>query len=73
MKALVALYTAGGPEQLGDRRAGNGAEPTILTPQALEAMNERIKTAPNDGGRWTGPKVARLCSPIDLTRLGRTT
>lgn len=59
VKALVARYNAGGPSLLGDRRAGNGTEPTILTSQALSALKQRIKTPPDDGGLWTGPKVAR--------------
>jgi hypothetical protein len=36
-----------------------GAEARILTPEALAALKERIKTPPDDGGLWTGPKVAR--------------
>ena len=49
-KALVKRYNEGGPELLGDRRAANGAEPRILTPEALAALKERIKTPPDDGG-----------------------
>jgi len=36
-----------------------GTKPTILTPDALAALQERIKTPPDDGGLWTGPKIAR--------------
>jgi transposase len=56
---LVRRYNAGGPERLGDQRIHNGSEPRILTPAALEALRERIKSAPDDGGLWSGPKVAR--------------
>jgi transposase len=56
---LVRRYNAGGPRCLGDQRANNGTEPTIVTPQAVAALKERIKTPPDDGGLWTGPKVAR--------------
>ena len=56
---LIKRYNAGGPEALGDRRAGNGAAPRILTPAALAALKERIKTPPDDGGLWSGPKAAR--------------
>jgi transposase len=59
VKALVKRYNEGGPERLGDQRAGNGTEPTILTPDALAALKQRIKTLPEDGGLWTGPKIAR--------------
>ena len=56
---LIKRYNAGGPDLLGDQRANNGTEPTILTPEALAGLRERIKTPPDDGGLWTAPKVAR--------------
>lgn len=56
---LVRRYNEGGPDCLGDRRANNGTAPTIITPEALAALKERIKTPADDGGLWTGPKVAR--------------
>jgi len=59
VKALVKRYNEGGPQRLGDQRAHNGSEPTILTPEALAALKQRIKTSPDDGGLWTGPKIAR--------------
>jgi hypothetical protein len=30
-----------------------------VTPEAVAALKERIKAPPDDGGLWTGPKVAR--------------
>jgi hypothetical protein len=39
--------------------AGPFSKPTILTPDALTALKERIKMPPDDGGLWTGPKIAR--------------
>lgn len=60
VKALVKRYNEGGPDRLGDQRAQNGAQPTLLTPEALAALKERIKTPPDDGGLWSGPKVARF-------------
>ena len=59
VRALSKRYTEGGPEALGDQRVDNGTKPTILTPDALAALKERIKTPPDDGGLWTGPKIAR--------------
>ena len=59
IRRLVQRYNEGGPETLGDRRAGNGASPKILTPAALAALKERVKTSPDDGGLWSGPKIAR--------------
>lgn len=59
IRVLINRYNDGGPEALGDRRAGNGAAPRILTPAALAALKERVKTPPDDGGLWSGPKIAR--------------
>lgn len=60
VRLLINRYNAHGPEALGDQRARNGAAPTILTPEALAALRERIKSPPDDGGQWSGPKVARF-------------
>ena len=59
VRALIKRYNEGGPEALGDQRIHNGTEPTILTPAALAALKQRIKTPPDDGGLWTVPKIAR--------------
>jgi transposase len=59
VRLLIKCYNEHGPDSLGDRREGNGTAPTILTPEALGALKERLKTPPDDGGLWTGPKVAR--------------
>jgi transposase len=59
VRLLVKRYNEQGPDSLGDRRQDNGAAPAILTPEALSSLKERLKTPPDDGGLWTGPKVAR--------------
>ena len=59
VRILIHRYNDGGPDRLGDQRASNGAEPTILTPEALTGLQKRLKTPPDDGGQWTGPKIAR--------------
>lgn len=59
VRRLVKRYNEQGPDSLGDRRQGNGAAPAILTPEALSSLKERLKAPPDDGGLWTGPKVAR--------------
>ena len=58
VRELISRYNECGPEALGDQRVHNGAKPTILTPAALAGLKARIKTPPNDGGLWTGPKIA---------------
>lgn len=59
VRELMKRYNEGGPETLGDQRVHNGTKPTILTPAALAGLKERIETPPDDGGLWTGPKIAR--------------
>src|SRR6516164_9770090 len=43
VRALIKRYNEGGAEMLGDQRIHNGTKPTILTPDALTALRERIK------------------------------
>ena len=62
MSVVLDLFTVlavGLAVSLGDQRVNNGGEATILTPEALAALKHRLKTPPDDGGLWTGPKVAR--------------
>jgi len=56
---LIKRYNERGPAALADLRGGNGAAPRILTPEALAALKERIVSSPDDGGVWSGPKIAR--------------
>ena len=59
VQRLIKRYNEYGADSLGDRRLGNGPAPALLTPGALSSLKERLKTPPDDGGVWTGPKVAR--------------
>lgn len=67
VEELVVRYNRFGPSSLGDRRRGNGARPTILTPEILAMLRERVKSPPDGGGVWTAKKVAAVIA----TRLGR--
>jgi len=58
VEQLAARYNAHGPDALGDQRRRNGRAASVLTPALLEALAGRLRTPPEDGGRWTGPKVA---------------
>jgi transposase len=58
VEQLAARYNAHGPDALGDRRRHNGRAASVLTEAVLAALSERLKAPPEDGGRWTGPKVA---------------
>lgn len=59
VRILIDRYNEGGPDRLGDQRANNGTELTILTSETLAALKDRLKSAPDDGGQWTGRKIAR--------------
>jgi transposase len=58
VEELAARYTARGPDALGDRRRRNGRAASVLTAAVLAALAERLRAPPEDGGRWTGAKVA---------------
>ena len=55
---LAARCDASGPAALGDRRRRNGRAASLLTPEVLSALAGRLKEPPEDGGLWSGPKVA---------------
>lgn len=55
---LARRYEAEGAAALGDRRRRNAGARPLLSAADLEALAERLKTPPDDGGIWTGPKVA---------------
>src|ERR671913_500067 len=58
VEELAARYNASGPAALGDQRRRNGRTASLLTPEVLAALAERLKAPPEDGGLWSGPKVA---------------
>ena len=58
VEELAARYNAFGPDALGDQRRRNGRSPSLLTEGVLSALAERVRTPPEDGGLWSGRKVA---------------
>ena len=58
VEALAARYNAFGPDALGDRRRRNGRTASLLTPALLAALAKRARRPPDDGGAWSGRKVA---------------
>jgi transposase len=58
VEALAARYNVRGPDALGDQRRRNGRAASVLTPALLAALAERLGSPPEDGGLWSGPKVA---------------
>src|SRR3712207_7211071 len=58
VQELAARYNAFGPNALGDQRRRNGRCASLLTATALSALAKRVRTPPEDGGVWSGPKAA---------------
>src|ERR687893_595080 len=55
---LAARYDALGPAALGDQRRRNGRAASLLAEAGLTAPAVRVREPPDDGGLWSGPKVA---------------
>src|SRR5918998_5469402 len=67
---LAARYRASGPAALGDRRRRNGKAASLLTPDLLAALAERVTAPPEDGGVWSGPKAAGwMARRLDLAKV----
>jgi transposase len=58
-RILVGRYNAGGKEKLIDQRKHNKGRPLLLNERQQKKLKMAITTGkPEDGGLWTGPKVA---------------
>src|SRR6478672_2703023 len=51
---LARRSEAEGADALGDRRRRNRGAKPLLSAEDLEALRERLKTPPDDGGVWSG-------------------
>jgi transposase len=58
VRDVLRRWNADGPAGLTDRRVGNGSAPR-LGARRRAALDAALRKRPPDGGRWTGPKVAR--------------
>lgn len=60
VREITRRYNRGGPEGLGDRRHRNpgGAERALLKAGQREELREVLEEPPEDGGLWSGRKVA---------------
>ena len=58
VEELAARTNAHGPEALGDQRRRNGRAASLLRETVLVALAERLRTPPDNGGLWSGAKVA---------------
>lgn len=58
VRAVLKRWNAQGPDGLADhRKAANGGRPKLSEEQQA-ALFEALQGRPDDGGLWTGPKVA---------------
>lgn len=58
VRTILRRWNAAGPAGLADRRAAaNGGRPKLSAEQQA-ALFEALQGRPDDGGLWTGPKVA---------------
>jgi transposase len=58
LRKLLRRWNDHGPAGLADRRRANGAAP-LLSDEQRCALYEALHGRPDDGGLWTGPKLAR--------------
>lgn len=61
---VINGYNRSGEQALRNRVKDNkgSGRPTLLTPDQQAALQELIKTPPDGGGSWSGPKVAAWIS-----------
>lgn len=59
IRKLVRRYNEGGPEALEDQRHFNPGQPRLLSAEQEAALEQRLRSKPEDGGLWSGPKVAQ--------------
>src|SRR3982750_2219655 len=70
VERLLVRYNAEGLEALGDLRRRNGTSPSVLKPDLLGKLKDRLREPPPDGGLWTSPKVAAwMACELGLTRV----
>lgn len=68
----IRLYNTHGPAGLADRRKGRSHPPFLLNEIQRQALDLRLQTPPDDGGKWTSRKVAAwievtLGQPVHVT------
>lgn len=59
VRTLIHRYNEGGPEAIEDKRHYNKGGSFILSQEQLMQLQEALEQPPEDGGLWTGPKVAQ--------------
>jgi transposase len=70
---LIDRWNASGLDGLGDRRRKNAGAKLLLDDEGMAALAAALETEPEDGGLWSGAKVAawmsaRLNRPVSPDR-----
>lgn len=58
VRTVLKRWNAEGPAGLADRRAATNGGKSRLSTEQQAALFEALQGRPEDGGLWTGPKVA---------------
>jgi transposase len=58
VRTVLKRWNAEGPDGLADRRAARNGGRHALSDEQQAALFEALQGRPEDGGLWTGPKVA---------------
>ena len=55
---IARRYNEGGPNAMGDQRHQNPGRQWLLSEEQKQQLDQTLQQPPEDGGLWTGPKVA---------------
>ncbi len=58
IRKLARRYNQGGPDAMGDQRHHNPGGQWLLSEEQKAQLDQVLQQPPEDGGLWTGPKVA---------------
>lgn len=73
VRTIVGRYNCQGVQGINNHRLGlPGAKP-LLSPEQQKELSEALQERPDDGGLWSGPKVAlwiqdKIGRPVDPRR-----
>lgn len=60
-KEILGRYNREGPTAMRNRNKDRQPPPakSLLSPSQIEELSQVLKSPPADGGKWSGPKVAK--------------
>lgn len=73
VRTIVGRYNQAGEEAISDHRRSLPGAPPLLTAEQQKELDQALQERPDDGGFWSGPKVAlwmqnKLGRPVDGRR-----